>query len=91
MERDSNDTSLLSMPGKWIPAACTRYPVVANMATLECLSSAARNQANVESDPLVARLQGSNAPSGRVFPGKSSRGPSRSEEEHVCTFDKKVP
>ena len=43
------------------------------MATRECLSSAARNQARVSSDPTVARPMGSNLGRGRVDPGISSR------------------
>lgn len=73
VERDSKETSLLSIPGKWNPAAWTMYPVVASMAIRECFNSEARNHARVESDPKVARLRGSNGPTGLVFPGKSSR------------------
>jgi len=61
------------MPGKWIPAPWTRYPVTASMATRECLSSAAWNHARVSSDPAVARLNGSNGPTGLVDPGRSAR------------------
>ena len=70
-ERVSKLTSDESIPGKWMPAAWTRYPVVASMATRECLSSAARNQARVLSDPRVARPSGSNPFHGMVAPGMS--------------------
>ena len=46
---------------------------MASMATRECFSSAARNQARVESDPRVARPRGSNIGHGAVAPGMSSR------------------
>jgi hypothetical protein len=80
VERDSKDTSLLSMPGKCNPAACTRYPVVASMATRECFNSAARNHAKVESDPKVANERGSQGPTGIVDPGKSPRAAERATE-----------
>ena len=56
-----------------MPAPCTRYPVVASMATRACLSSAARNQAKVESDPKLASPKGSNPFHGAVAPGMPSR------------------
>jgi hypothetical protein len=77
VERDSKETSWLNIPGKCHPAACTRYPVVASIATRECFNSDARNQANVSSDPRVARFKGSNGPTGLVHPGKSSIAPLR--------------
>ena len=58
--------------------------MAANIATRPCLSSAARNQAKVSSDPKVARLQGSNGPTGGVFPGKSSSAPDRAELRAFC-------
>ena len=80
VERDSKETSEESCPGKWTPAAWTRYPVVASIAIRECLSSEARNQANVDSDPNVARFKGSNPLNGAVAPGMPSR-PMRSAVE----------
>ncbi len=62
-----------SIPGKWNPEAWTRYPVVASMATRECLSSAARNQARVESSPRLERRRGSKFLAGAVAPPISSR------------------
>lgn len=73
VDRDSNDTSLESIPGKWIPAACTRYPVVASMATRPFLSSAARNHAKVASEPSVARFSGSKFLMGAVLPTMPSK------------------
>ena len=80
VESDSKETSLLSIPGKWVPAAWTKYPVVASIATRECFNSAARNQAKVDSDPKVASSKGSQGPTGLVFPGRSSRAAERAEE-----------
>ena len=73
MERDSKEISEESIPGKWNPEACTRYPVVASMATRECLSSAARNQLRVPSDPSCERRRGSKNLAGAVAPPRSSR------------------
>jgi len=71
VEREAKDTSEESIPGKWIPMAWTMYPVVASMATRECLSSAARNQERVESDPREASPRGSKPGKGEVAPGIS--------------------
>jgi hypothetical protein len=38
-EREANETSLESMPGKWIPAAWIKNPVVATIAHRECFNS----------------------------------------------------
>lgn len=84
VERDSKETPLLSIPGKWTPEAWTMYPVVASIATRECLSSAARNQAKVSSDPMVARLRGSNCLKGMVLPGMPSSPMLRAVEEAIC-------
>jgi len=46
---------------------------VASMATRECLSSAARNQARVLSEPSVASPRGSKPLNGMVAPGMSIR------------------
>ena len=72
VERDSNETSLDSIPGKWYPAAWTIYPVTASIATRACFNSAARNQAAVDADPNSANPRGSHWPRGFVAPGKLS-------------------
>ena len=72
-ESDSKETSSLSIPGKWNPAACTMYPVDASIATRECLSSAARNHARVSSFPSCERRSGSKFLAGAVAPPISSR------------------
>ena len=73
LERDSKLIPEESCPGKWKPAACTRYPVVASIATRPCFSSAARNQRKVSSLPRVARPRGSNPLRGAVAPLISER------------------
>jgi hypothetical protein len=90
VERDSKDTSLLSMPGKCKPTAWTRYPVVASMAIRECFTSDARNHAKVESDPKVANSRGSQGPTGLVDPGKSPRATERATELD-CLINRKRP
>lgn len=49
------------------------YPVVASIATRECLSSAARNQERVASLPSCERRRGSKFFNGAVAPPMSSR------------------
>mmetsp|Transcript_19455 Transcript_19455/g.40111 ORF Transcript_19455/g.40111 Transcript_19455/m.40111 type:complete len:139 (+) Transcript_19455:745-1161(+) len=73
VERDSKLMSLESIPGKWIPAALTRYPVVATIATRPCFNSDARNQRRVSSLPAVAKLRGSKLGMGAEEPPISSR------------------
>jgi len=51
------------------------------MATRECLSSAARNQARVVSDPRVARPRGSKVLNGMVLPAMSSIFPMLKAED----------
>mmetsp|Transcript_32731 Transcript_32731/g.75361 ORF Transcript_32731/g.75361 Transcript_32731/m.75361 type:complete len:209 (-) Transcript_32731:195-821(-) len=73
LETDSNETSEESCPGKWSPWPWTKKPTNATMATRLCLSSAARNQASVSSDPTVASPRGSKLLIGLVLPAMSSR------------------
>ena len=53
--------------------------MVASIATRECLSSDARNQRRVSSDPTVERDKGSKVFNGAVFPGMLSRPIRRAE------------
>lgn len=72
-ERDSNETSELNIPGKWIPAAWTMKPVAASIAHRPFFSSPAWNHANVSELPRLAKPSGSKFFKGAVLPATSSR------------------